>query len=55
MENILSANEYQAAISRIVKLMGVPNLNDTEKNELEILLDTIDSYNGLEFLKVRSN
>lgn len=55
MENTLTANEYQAAISRIVNLMGVPNLNEVEKTELEKLLDTIDSFNGLDFLKVRNN
>lgn len=55
METLLTTEDYNFAIKKLVKLMNNDTINSNEKLELERLLDSIDHYNGLEYLKVRNN
>ncbi len=50
----MSTTEYNQTIKKLVKLMSLPKISDEVKGELEQILDRIDSYNGMDFLKVKS-
>lgn len=54
MEAVMSTTEYNQTIKKLVKLMSLPKISDEVKGELEQILDRIDSYNGMDFLKVKS-
>lgn len=55
MQTLLTTQDYDFAVNRLVELMNFELLSITEKEELSDLLDLIDQYNGMEFLKVREN
>lgn len=54
MEAVMSTDEYKQTIKKLEKLMKMPKISDEVKNELELILDKIDSYNGMDFLKMKS-
>ena len=47
--------EYNQVVRRLTELMNEPTLKENEKSEMESILDTIDHYNSLEYLKAREN
>ena len=47
--------EYDHVVTRLTELMSESLLQEREKLELESLLDSIDDYNSLEYLKAREN
>lgn len=47
--------EYDQAVLRLTELMNESLLHGKEQAELESLLDNIDEYNSLEYLKAREN
>jgi len=47
--------EYDHVVTRLTELMSESLLQEREKVELEFLLDSIDEYNSLEYLKAREN
>lgn len=55
MDTLLTTKDYSYAINRLTELMNNNSLQQDEQQELSELLDVIDQYNGLEFLKVREN
>lgn len=52
MEKLMTAEEYKLTIKRLVKLMNAPKVDGESKIEMTQLLDRLDTYNGMEFLKV---
>ncbi len=54
METEMSIEEYNKTIKKLVKLMNIPAFSEERRIELEKILDRIDSYNGMDFLKVKS-
>ena len=48
----MTAEEYKLTIKRLVKLMNAPKVDGEAKIEMSQLLDQLDTYNGMEFLKV---
>ncbi len=54
METEMSIEEYNKTIKKLVKLMSLPTFSEERRGELEKVLDKIDSYNGMDFLKVKS-
>lgn len=55
METMMTTDDYNFAIKKLVKLMSNDAMTATEQNELERLLDQIDHYNGMEFFKIHNN
>ena len=55
METEMTVEEYNKTIKKLVKLMNIPSFSEERKRELEKVLDKIDSYNGMDFLKFKSN
>lgn len=49
----MTVEEYRLAVQKLVKLMKLPKVSTEAQQELEGLLDTIDAYNELDFLKVK--
>ncbi|MFT6716391.1 MAG: hypothetical protein ACJA0Q_001030 [Saprospiraceae bacterium] len=47
--------DYDLAVTRLTELMNESMLQEREKIELESLLDSIDEYNSLEYLRAREN
>lgn len=47
--------EYDQVVRRLTELMNESKLQENEKTELESILDKIDEYNSLEYLKAREN
>ncbi len=47
--------EYNQVVRRLTELMNESTLREKEKTEMESILDTIDAYNSLEYLKAREN
>ena len=54
METEMTVEEYNKTINKLVKLMNIPSFSEERKRELEKVLDKIDSYNGMDFLKIKS-
>ncbi|MFL2581778.1 MAG: hypothetical protein ACJ0QJ_01315 [Flavobacteriales bacterium] len=54
METEMSIEEYNQTIKKLVKLMNLPTFSEERRGELEKVLDRIDSYNGMDFLKIKS-
>tara|TARA_B100000614_G_C14480721_1_gene466572 strand:+ start:753 stop:950 length:198 start_codon:yes stop_codon:yes gene_type:complete len=54
METEMTVEEYNKTIKKLVKLMNIPSFSEERKRELEKVLDRIDSYNGMDFLKIKS-
>tara|TARA_Y100000589_G_scaffold279016_1_gene274787 strand:- start:752 stop:919 length:168 start_codon:yes stop_codon:yes gene_type:complete len=54
METEMTVEEYNKTIKKLVKLMNIPSFSEERKRELEKVLDKIDSYNGMDFLKIKS-
>ena len=54
METEMTIEEYNQTIKKLVKLMKTPSASKELKGELEKVLDEIDSYNGMDFLKIKS-
>tara|TARA_Y100000589_G_scaffold331247_1_gene383995 strand:- start:1777 stop:1974 length:198 start_codon:yes stop_codon:yes gene_type:complete len=54
METEMTVEEYNKTIKKLVKLMNIPSFSEERKRELEKVLDWIDSYNGMDFLKIKS-
>lgn len=54
METEMTVEEYNKTIKKLVKLMNIPSFSEQRKRELEKVLDRIDSYNGMDFLKIKS-
>lgn len=54
MEAQMTSEEYNQTIKKLVSLMNVPTVSDERKGELVEILDQIDSYNGMDFLKIKS-
>lgn len=52
METVMTTEEYNQTIQELIQIMNVPTVNEEKRGELEEILDKIDSYNGMEFLKV---
>ena len=53
MKVLKSVDDYNKAIEKLTMLMDLNIMSSENKKEPTILLDVIDSYNGMEFLKVR--
>lgn len=51
----MTTDQYKSTIEKLVELMNVPSVSEEKRAELTSLLDQIDSYNGMDFLKVKSN
>ena len=49
-----TVDDYNSALERLIKIMNSPMKSSENKEELSRLLDVIDSYNGMAFLKVNS-
>lgn len=47
--------EYDKVVRRLSELMATSSLKASETTELEAILDSIDEYNSLEYLKAREN
>jgi len=47
--------EYDQVVRRLTELMNESTLEEKQKSEMESILDTIDNYNSLEYLKAREN
>lgn len=47
--------EYDQVVKRLTELMSETKLKEIEKTELESILDSIDEYNSLQYLKAREN
>ena len=54
METEMTVEEYNKTIKKLVRLMNTPSFNDDRRGELEKILDKIDIYNGMDFLKIKS-
>lgn len=52
MEATMTAEEYTLTIKRLVKLMNAPKVDGDLKSEMNHLLDRLDTYNGLDYLKI---
>jgi hypothetical protein len=52
MKTLKTVDEYNTALEKLIKLMNSPISNSKSKEELTHLLDVVDSYNGMDFLKV---
>lgn len=53
MEITTTVEEYNSTIERLVKLMNAPVISSEKRKELSKLLDKVDSYNGMDFFKVK--
>lgn len=51
----MTTEEYNQTIKKLVKLMNLPSVAEEKKDELAELLDRIDAYNGMDYLKVKAN
>tara|TARA_B100001175_G_scaffold254751_1_gene222542 strand:+ start:20 stop:187 length:168 start_codon:yes stop_codon:yes gene_type:complete len=54
METEMTIEEYNQTIKKLVKLMNIPSISEERRGELEKVLDKIDTYNGMDFLKIKS-
>ena len=54
MEAAMTIEEYNKTIKKLTQFMNVPSISEERRSELEKMLDVIDSYNGMEFLKIKS-
>ena len=54
MESEMTIEEYNLTIKKLVKLMNLPTISEESIGELNHILDRIDSYNGMDFLKIKS-
>ena len=54
MKMLETVDDYNSALERLIKIMNSPMKSSENKEELTSLLDVIDSYNGMAFLKVNS-
>ena len=54
METEMTIEEYNQTIKKLVRLMNVPSFSEERREELEKILDKIDIYNGMDFLKIKS-
>ena len=54
MKMLETVEDYNSALDKLIKIMNSPMRSSENKEELSNLLDVIDSYNGLAFLKVNS-
>ena len=54
MEAVMTKEEYNQTIKKLVQLMNVPAVSEERKGELESILDRIASYNGMDFFKIKS-
>ena len=52
MKMLETVDDYNSALERLIKIMNSPMKSSENKEELTSLLDVIDSYNGMAFLKV---
>ena len=50
----MTIEEYNKTIKKLTQFMNVPSVSGERRSELEQMLDIIDSYNGMEFLKIKS-
>ena len=55
MKMLETVEEYNSALEKLIKIMNYPIKSSENKEELSSLLDVIDSYNGMNFLKVSSD
>lgn len=49
----MTVEEYGLAVNKLVQLMKLPTVNSDAEVEVAELLNTIDAYRTLDFLKVR--
>ena len=54
MKVLETVEEYNIALEKLIKIMNSPVKSLENKEELSSLLDVIDSYNGMAFLKISS-
>lgn len=54
MEAEMSIEEYNQTIKKLVNLMNIPKVSEQRRGELEKILDRIDRYNGMDFLKIKT-
>lgn len=52
MRILKTVEEYNKALEKLIELMNAPIVSSESEKEVSILLDRIDSYNGMDFLKV---
>jgi hypothetical protein len=54
MEDVITVEQYNQTIKKLESIMNLEFVNEARKGELLFLLDQIDSYNGMDYLKVNS-
>ena len=54
MEAELTIEEYNKTIKKLTQFMNITSVTEEKKSELEQMLDVIDTYNGMEYLKINS-
>jgi len=54
MEDVITIEQYNQTIKKLESIMKLDFVNEARKGELLFLLDQIDSYNGMDYLKVNS-
>lgn len=47
----MTEKEYNLSVKRLIQIMRDPKLIANRKKELNVLLEKLDAYNGLKFLK----
>ena len=54
MEDVITIDQYNQTIKKLESIMNLEVVNEARKGELLFLLDQIDSYNGMDYLKVNA-